>query len=179
MKRENNKSRCVVLGQGNFLRLVEEDGWEYAQRVGSQGIVIILAVTDNEEVIFVEQYRAPVGKKTIELPAGLISDKAKFKNESLISAAKRELLEETGYRTSRIKKILRGPASCGFSSEMLTLVRAYDLEKMGPGGGDELESLIVHEVPLNMTPRWLNHMARKGYLIEPKIFMGLYFLTSV
>ena len=62
---------------------------------------------------------------------------------------------------------------------MVTIVRALDLKKVSPGGGDEFESIVVHEVPLEETDRWLATMRRKGYLVEPKIYTGLYFLKGL
>lgn len=125
-----------------------------------------------------------MNKKVIELPAGLINDdhplrkdkRFRKRKESIIAAAKRELLEETGYKAERIVKLLEGPVSSGFSSDMVTIVQAHGLEKVSSGGGDELESIIVHEVPLAKTDAWLKMMAKKGFLIEPKVYTGLYFL---
>ena len=107
------ETRPIILHEGDFLRLIREGQWEYIERNNCRGIVIILAMTDDEKVILVEQYRQPVHKKVIEFPAGLICDDPKHKNESMRTAAKRELLEETGYKAGRIVKLLTGPVSSG------------------------------------------------------------------
>ncbi len=170
--------RPVVLAEGNFLRLVREGNWEYVERNNCRGIVIILAMTVDERVILVEQYRQPVHKKVIEFPAGLICDDPKHKNESMATAAKRELLEETGYRARRIVELITGPVSSGSSADHVTIVRAYDLKKISAGGGDHTERIRVHAIPLGKIERWLKRMSTQGYLVEPKVYAGLFFLTK-
>jgi len=96
----------------------------------------------------------------------------------LIKAAKRELLEETGYQAKRMIKLIDGPVSGGSSSDIITIVQASDIKKVAKGGGDEYESIHIHEVPLHKTDQWLIHMRKKGCLIEPKIYAGLYFLKN-
>ena len=59
------------LHKGRFLAMFERGGWEYVDRVGASGVVVILAVTDANELVLVEQHRVPVGASVIELPAGL------------------------------------------------------------------------------------------------------------
>lgn len=167
-----------MLGQGKFMRLVREGNWEFMERRGCDGVVIILPMTDDGRVIFVEQYRAPVGKYVIEFPAGLISDRKGLKGESIAQAAKRELLEETGYSAKRITKVLVGPASGGSSADIITMVRAHGLKKIGEGGGDHSELIRVHTVALSRVLPWLKKMERKDRLIEPKIYAGLFFLMQ-
>ena len=65
------KIRPIILHEGDFLRMVREGEWEYIERNSCRGIVIILAMTDDQRVILVEQYRQPVHKRVIEFPAGL------------------------------------------------------------------------------------------------------------
>jgi ADP-ribose pyrophosphatase len=175
---EKKETRPIILHEGDFLRLIREGEWEYIERNNCRGIVIILAMTDDEKVILVEQYRQPVHKRVIEFPAGLICDDPKHKKESLVTAARRELLEETGYKAGKIVKLLCGPVSSGSSADLVTLVRADGLRKVARGGGDHTENIVVHEVPLAKAEHWLKQMARKGCLIEPKVYTGLFFLTK-
>jgi ADP-ribose pyrophosphatase len=58
------------------------------------------------------------------------------------------------------------------------LVRAIGLKKRSRGGGDCAESITVHEVPLGDVAQWLRRQARRGKLIDPKVYAGLYFLTA-
>ena len=83
--------------QGRFLSLVSQNGWEFATRVGSTGVVAIIACTDDDEVLLVEQFRPPVGRNVVEIPAGLAGDITGSESEAFEEAARRELLEETGY----------------------------------------------------------------------------------
>jgi ADP-ribose pyrophosphatase len=171
-------SGMLVMKEGRFLRLSRRGEWEYVSRNNCRGIVIIVAMTRDQRVILVEQYRPPVGKRVIEFPAGLISDDRTLKGESFFMAARRELLEETGYKANRMGLLLKGPVSSGLSSDMVTMVRGCGLTKVAPGGGDKLESIIVHEVALKRVDQWLKAMEKKGVLVEPKVYAGLYFLQK-
>ena len=176
--RQYKKSKRKIVFEGKFLQLVTQGEWEYIKRKNCTAIVIIVAVTKDDEVLFVEQFRPPVGKVAIEFPAGLANDDLQRKKETILEAAKRELLEETGYRAGRLEKILDGPVSSGCSSDLVTMYLARNVEKVAEGGGDEFESIFVHKVPLKGTDAWLASMKRKGRLIEPKIYAGLYYLRT-
>jgi len=165
-----------TLHTGRFLALIKEGRWEYAHRVNATGASIILAVTDDRKLLLVEQYRIPVHARTIELPAGIIGDEPGSGNEDHAEAARRELLEETGYRAGRIEALTTGPASSGVTSETVTLFRAADLTRVGAGGGVAHEDITVHEVPLAEVQEWLGKKTEAGILVDPKIYAGLYFL---
>ena len=165
-----------TLYEGRWLSLRKRGRWEYAERNNPGGAVIILAVTPDDMVLFVEQYRVSILQNTIEMPAGLVGDMADQVDESALLAAQRELEEETGYRCQRVEFVHRGPSSSGMSTEMITFVRAWDLEKVGPGGGDESENIVVHEVPRREAGAWLFARAAEGYSIDPKLFAGLWFI---
>ncbi|HWH70874.1 MAG TPA: NUDIX hydrolase [Candidatus Sulfotelmatobacter sp.] len=161
---------------GRFLALVREGHWEYVNRVKATGAAIIAAVTEEGKLLLVEQYRIPCHARTIELPAGIIGDEPEAGNESHAEAARRELLEETGYAAEQIEPLTTGPASSGLTSELVTLFRATKLRRAGQGGGIAQEQITVHEVPLADVPRWLGEKARSGVLVDPKIYAGLFFL---
>lgn len=168
-----------TLCEGRWLSLRRRGRWEYAERNNPAGAVIILALTPDDKLLFVEQYRVAILQKTIEMPAGLIGDLADQPDETALVAAQRELEEETGYRCQRVEFIHRGPSSSGMSTEMIAFVRAHDLQKVGPGGGDETENIVVHEVPRSEAGAWLFARAAEGYSIDPKLFAGLWFLDHV
>lgn len=165
-----------TLFEGRWLSLRKRGRWEYAERNNPGGAVIILAVTPEDKVLFVEQYRVSILKNTIEMPAGLVGDEAGQRDESALHAAQRELEEETGYRCARVDFVHEGPSSSGMSTEMIAFVRAWDLVKVGPGGGDESENIVVHEVPRREAGAWLFARAAEGYSIDPKLFAGLWFI---
>lgn len=166
----------TVLFTGKFLSIVKEGRWEYAERVNATGAAIIVAVTPDQKLLLVEQYRIPVHTRTIEMPAGIIGDEAEFRRESHAEAARRELLEETGYAADKMEILTTGPASSGLTSEVVTLFLATGLRKAGAGGGVAHEEIIVHEVPLNQVHAWLEAKVQAGYMVEPKVYAGLYFL---
>ncbi|HWQ90471.1 MAG TPA: NUDIX hydrolase [Clostridia bacterium] len=166
----------TTLYSGKFLSLIREGHWEYAHRVNATGAAIIVAVTEAERLLLVEQYRIPVHARTIELPAGIIGDEPGAADESHPEAAKRELLEETGYAAEEIEALTRGPASSGLTSEVVTLFHARKLRQTGKGGGVGHEQITVHEVPLATVHDWLQAKADAGVLIDPKIYAALYFL---
>ena len=100
-----------TLYEGRWLSLRKRGRWEYAERNNPGGAVIILAVTPDDKVLFVEQYRVSILQNTIERPAGLVGDMADQVDESALLAAQRELEEETGYRCQRVEFVHRGPSS--------------------------------------------------------------------
>jgi len=172
-----NRLEPEPLFAGRFLALLREGRWEYAERVNATGAAIILAVTDDQKLLLVEQYRIPVHARTIELPAGIIGDEPESGNESHAEAARRELLEETGYLAGQIQPLTTGPASSGLTSEVVTLFRALHLRRTGKGGGVAHEEITVYEVPLADVHNWLEDKACSGVLIDPKIYAGLYFVS--
>src|SRR6478672_13194391 len=108
-----------ILCDAKYLRLIRKQGWEFVQRKNVSGIVGIIAITNDKRLILVEQFRPPVGKYVIEIPAGLAGDTATTKNEDLRLAASRELEEETGYRAARMTLLASGTASAGLCDEVI------------------------------------------------------------
>lgn len=165
-----------TLYEGRWLSLRKRGRWEYAERNNPGGAVIIVAVTPEDKVLFVEQYRVAILQNTIEMPAGLIGDLPGQADEDMLLAAQRELEEETGYRCERVEFVHQGPSSSGMSTEMIAFARAWGLQKVGPGGGDESENILVHEVPRTDAGAWLFARAAEGYSVDPKLFAGLWFI---
>ncbi len=156
---------------GRHLSMVVHDGWEFATRRTGKPAVGIVAITGREEVVLVEQFRPPVGGRVVELPAGLVGDQAHAENESLLAAAQRELLEETGYTAQRWTELGQGYSSPGLTDESLVLFLAEGLEQVGDGGGDDSEEILVHHVPLARVTDWL---AERNLPIDLKLLAGLY-----
>lgn len=166
-----------IVWEGKFLRTVTCGPWEYAERVTARAGVVIVATTPDDKLILIEQFRVPMGQNVIELPAGLAGDEEDSAEEYL-TAAKRELLEETGYEATNWKELAAGPPSAGLSNEEVILFRASGLKKTGQGGGAHTEKITVFEVPLKEIESWLHKKKEDGVAIDPKIFAGLYFLQS-
>jgi len=164
-----------TLYEGDWLRLVRIDHWESCERTHGQGMaVIIIAVTPADEVLFVEQFRVPLGSRTIEMPAGLVGDD--HAQDTLEDAARRELIEETGWSPGKVEVLLVGPTSSGMSNERIAFVRARELTKVGDGGGVDNENITVHTVPRADAPRWLMQKQAEGYELDLKLWAGLWMI---
>ena len=164
-----------ILSDGEWLRLRRRGHWEYVERVHGEGMaVIVIASTPEDRVLFVEQFRVPLGARTIEMPAGLVGDE--HDGDTLAAAARRELVEETGWEAGRVEVLLVGPTSSGMSSERIAFVRATDLRRVGRGGGIGDEAIIVHEVPRAESPAWLMRKREEGYELDLKLWAGLWML---
>lgn len=165
----------TMLYDGRFLQTVKHGHWEFVRRKNTTGIVIIIALTADDELLFVEQFRPPVGARVIELPAGLAGDLAGQEHEALALAAARELEEETGFRAGWIEELCAGPVSAGLTSEVVTFFRAHDLAKIGDGGGDQHEDIVVHRVRKADVPTWLAAKQATGVMVDPKVYAALWF----
>jgi ADP-ribose pyrophosphatase len=169
------KNLKQTLYEGDWLRLVRIDHWESCERTHGQGMaVIVIAVTPADEVLFVEQFRVPLGARTIEMPAGLVGDD--HAQDTLADAARRELIEETGWSPGRVDVLLVGPTSSGMSNERIAFVRARDLTKVGDGGGIDNEDITVHTVPRSDAPRWLMLKHAEGFELDLKLWAGLWMI---
>jgi ADP-ribose pyrophosphatase len=164
-----------TLGEGRFLRLVRRNGWEFVQRIGVDGVVAIVAVTGDRELVVVEQERPAVGRTVLDLPAGLAGDVQG--EDSLEAAARRELEEETGFVAAGWERVADTPPSPGLSSEVVTYYRATGLQRVGAGGGVGSERITVHLVPLTGIAAWLEERAAAGDLIDLKLYAGLHFIS--
>lgn len=160
--------------EGTYLRLVRRGSWEYAERTNAGHAVIVIALTPERNLLFVEQFRVPMQARTIEMPAGLVGDTSD--DDTLEAAARRELLEETGWQAEDVRVLMVGPTSSGMSNELIAFVRARGLTRIHAGGGDETEDITVHEVPVDDAPRWLAAKMAEGYAMDPKLWAGLWLL---
>ena len=160
-----------IVWQGRFIAAMRQGRWEYVARKGDIAAAVIVAVDDEGCVILVDQFRAPLGRRCLELPAGLIGDEDD--GELLEVAAIRELEEETGYRAARIESLGEFFASPGMSSERLTMVRATGLTRVGDGGGVGDEDIAVHRVPLAEVAAFVAARRGEGMAVDVKLLMLL------
>lgn len=165
----------AILYQGRFLSLVQRGAWQFVTRRNICGIVGIIAVTADNKLLLVEQFRPPLNAICIELPAGLAGDHAGCESEPLEIAAGRELEEETGYTAGSFEQVAAGATSAGLSDEVITLFVARDLAKTHPGPTDHSENITLHEVLLDQVPAFLTRQQKLGKQIDMKVYAGLYF----
>jgi ADP-ribose pyrophosphatase len=156
--------------QGRFLAAKRRGKWEYVSRTRGVSAAVIVAVDDGH-VLLVEQFRAPLQKMCIELPAGLVGDETE--GEEVAAAAIRELEEETGYRAGRMVELGRVFASPGMSAEGFTLLRAAELTRTGAGGGVAGEDIQVHRVPLAEIADFVARKRAEGAAVDGKMLLLL------
>ena len=167
-----NDGQVETVWQGRYIVAKRQGTWEYVGRVGGMGAAVILAIDDGPidggHVILVEQYRVPLGRRCLELPAGLIGDTDPDETDPLAVAA-RELEEETGYRAAELALVGTFASSPGMVAESFTLIRASGLEKVGEGGGVSGEDIVVHRVALEGIAGFIDGRRAEGVAMDVKL----------
>jgi len=133
---------------------------DIVEHPGSVGIIPML---NDETIILVEQYRPSIKKNLLEIPAGTIN-----KNEDPLECARRELLEETGYQSNEIKKIIEGYTSPGYTSEKMHMFLATHLTYIGSTPEDD-EIIKIRKVKL----KDLNKMIENREIEDMKTLFGI------
>ena len=157
--------------QGKYLSVRTSGTWEYAERVGSIAAAVIVAIDGEGQLLLVEQYRVPLGRTCLELPAGLVGDESA--GEGVADAARRELEEETGYHAAIVEERGEFYSSPGMTSESFTLVLATGLTRTGDGGGDAQENITVHHVAPEAIAGFVAEKRRAGVAIDAKMLLLL------
>ncbi len=114
----------------------------------------------NEKLLLVEQYRAAVGRKTLEIPAGTLEE-----GESPEECAKRELIEETGFYASKWDTLTAYYPSLGYSSEIIHIFKASGLKRVS---GAEAE-LPIQYMALNEVQAKI----KTGEIMDSKTIIGV------
>lgn len=151
--------------------------YEIVVRNHVSSIVSVLPVTADNEIVLIRQFRIPLAREVIEQPAGL-NDRP---GESDIDAVKRELLEETGYVSEFIDFALTVPTSSGLTNELISCHVARNCERVSEVLElDTSESIRVFTLPVERALMYLSAEARKGNLVDSKVFMMVqWYLTFV
>lgn len=168
--RQAQGERVETVWEGKYIKVVKDGTWEYVSRTRDIQAAVILAI-DAGHVILVEQYRVPLGRRCLELPAGLVGDE--HAGESVETSAARELEEETGYRPGAVESLGYFQSSPGMVSEGFTLVRATELERVGDGGGVPGEDITVHRVVLGEIAAFVAARRAQGVAIDVRLLLLL------
>ncbi|MDR0879871.1 MAG: NUDIX hydrolase [Clostridioides sp.] len=140
------KSDKIYTGKILSLRVdtveIPENGYSKREIVEHGGAVGIVAITDEDKLVLVKQYRKPIEKAIIELPAGKLEI-----GENPKECAMRELKEETGYTAENLKLIHKFYSTAGFSNEQIFIYIASGLTP-GETKYDRDEFIDVMEVDL-------------------------------
>lgn len=163
----------AIQWQGRFLAAKTRGRWEYVSRARGIKAAAIIAIDDEGHVILVEQYRVPLGKVCLEIPAGLIGDDESRPGESAHDAALRELEEETGYHAEQLEQLGEFYSSPGMISESFLLMRARGLTRVSEGGGTGSEDIRVHRVKLAELPQFVQERRALGHGIDVRIALFL------
>ena len=180
MQQDDRHLREETLGseplcQGDFLRAVRDtvrlpDGTTAKREyIKHPGAVMVVPLLDDGRLVLERQFRHPVGQVLIEFPAGKVDA-----GEDRLACAQRELLEETGYRAGELRQLASGASSAGLCDELITLFLARQLQRVDDPPRDETEQIILHEVPLEHVPRWLERRVAEGAVVDLKVYAALY-----
>ncbi len=130
----------------------------------SGGFAAVVPVKENGDVVFVRQWRQPIGDFTLELPSGGVDD-----GEDLREAAERELLEETGYRAEDLRHLVSVHTSTGRSTELCHLFRCRAVRDAGGPRPEPTEFIEVVELPFEEAM----DLVRGGLITDAVAVMGL------
>ena len=164
-----------VQWQGKFITAKTRGRWEYVGRARGIRAAAIIALDEDADgtrhVILVSQYRVPLGRFCLEIPAGLVGDHSDVEGEGAETAAARELEEETGYHADTLEVLGEFYSSPGMVSESFTLLRATGLTKVSEGGGVSDENINVHRVPLHGLSAFVAQWREAGHGVDVRIAM--------
>jgi len=163
-----------TLFETKWLTVCRSGTWDFVRRPQSHSSVSVLALTPANEIVLVEQFRVPVQRRVIEMPAGIAGDEPEFIGESLAETASRELLEETGYRAGKVEFLIRSPSTPGLAEEFMNIFLATDLVRETEGGGTEHEDITIHHVPVKEIRNWVAARQAEGTEIDTRLHAALW-----
>ncbi len=150
----NVSRKKVILPNGNKVEL---------DIVDHPGAALVVPFLDEKNIIFIRQFRPVINSYLYELPAGTLNIK-----ENILACAKRELIEETGYSSGKIKKIGAIVPVPGYSTEKIFIFKAQDLKKVDHK--NEPDEVIIVE---KMNRQHVLKLFRSGKIIDAKTICAL------
>lgn len=159
-KKQVYKGKRVKIEEHEYLNGSEK---VYREHVLAGNAVIILPITDNNEVIMIQEALTPINKIVLSLPAGQIED-----NEIPINAAYREVEEETGYKAKEMVELRQYYASGGYSNEKIIIFLAKGLIKTKQSL-DESEDIKVIKIPM----KELKELLRRNEIMTASATVGV------
>ncbi len=174
MDLKETRLQSELMYDGDFIRVRKDkvrlpDGAVSSREyITHPGAVAVLAILDNGNLVMERQYRYPLQREFIELPAGKIDP-----GEDILQCAQRELLEETGYVASEWKHLTTAWPCIGYADERMEYFLARGLVHQGRKL-DDGEFLEVFELSLPEAIGWI----RQGRINESKTIVGLFWLEK-
>lgn len=168
------KSEKIYDGKMINLRIdtVELPDKKYSKReiVEHPGAVAVIAITEDNEILLVEQYRKAVDQVLLEIPAG----KIEIDEEPNITAM-RELEEETGYKAESVEYLLETYSSPGFTNERIYIFLAKNIEKVSDKLGVDGENLRIKKVKLDKLIKEI----KRGQIMDSKTILALLYMNNI
>ena len=138
--------------------------------VRHQGAAVVIGQLEDQRLLFVRQYRYPLRRSFLELPAGKIDP-----GEDVLTTARRELLEETGYSAGQWRHLGVMHPCVGYSNERIEIFHAAGLEHLAAQSLDSSEFIDVVAVPLDEALG----AVRSGSITDAKTITGLFWAEKV
>lgn len=163
--------RSQEIFNGKVIRLLVDDvelpNGKPAKReiVRHPGAVAVIAITPENRMVFVRQYRKPLDKTILEIPAGKLE-----KGEDPADCAKRELTEETGYTAQEMKFVSKFYTSPGFADELLYV---YEGANLGQGQAQPDQDEFVELVELTLDEAFSR--IQTGEIVDAKTVFAVYY----
>ncbi len=133
------------------------------------GGAVVVPVKDDGKIILVKQFRYPLQKPLIELPAGKLD-----KDEDPLVCATRELEEETGYKAEEIKKLGKIYTAPGYCTEILHI---YSAKGLTAGNHNREEGELEMEI-LELSLNEIETMISNGEITDAKTIVGIFYLKT-
>ena len=150
-------------------KVTVQGGTSYREIIEHNGGAVIAALTEDNKLVMVHQYRKPADKVMLEVPAGKIDP-----GEKPLDAAVRELKEETGYTAAKVEFLTQFYPSVGYSEEVLYLYLCTGLTP-GETNFDENEAIDIEEVELDR----LFKMAMSGEIDDAKTLIAILMVKAL